>query len=87
MCACPGSVHERTVSSSCTVVFAIADGIMLAMPYMWAGYLRALAWLGIQVTHIVIAVAAVGLGYGAFKFRGRVFSGLRGRGAEDHEPG
>ena len=51
------------------VVFAIADGAILAMPYVWAGYLRLLAWLGVQVAHTLIAVGVVGLGYGAFKFK------------------
>jgi hypothetical protein len=39
------------------------------MSYVWAGYLRLLAWLGVQVAHTVIAVGVVGLGYGAFKFK------------------
>ncbi len=51
------------------VVFAIADVAILATPYVWAGYLRLLAWFGVQVAHTVIAVGIVGLGYGAFKFK------------------
>jgi len=50
-------------------VFAIADGVILAMPYVWAGYLRLLAWLGVQVVYTFMAVAVVGVGYGAFRFK------------------
>ena len=50
-------------------VFAIADGVIVAMPYVWAGYLRLLAWLGVQVLHTFIAVGVVGIGFLAFKFK------------------
>lgn len=50
-------------------VFALADGTILAMPYVWGGYLRLLAWLGVQVVHTFIAVSVVGIGYGAYKFK------------------
>jgi hypothetical protein len=42
---------------------------ILAMPYVWAGYLRLLAWLGVQVAHTLIAVGVIGIGYGAFEFK------------------
>jgi hypothetical protein len=48
-------------------VFALADGVILAMPYVWSGYLQLLKWLGVQVAQTAIAAAVVGIGYGAFK--------------------
>jgi hypothetical protein len=50
-------------------VFALADGVIVAAPYAWAGYLRLLAWLNVQVFHTFIAAGVVGVGYGAFKFK------------------
>ena len=51
------------------VVFAIADGVILAVPYVWAGYLRLLAWLNVQVVYTFIGVGIVGIGFAAFKFK------------------
>jgi hypothetical protein len=50
-------------------VFALADGVIVAAPYIWAGYVRLLVWLGVQVTYTFIAVFVVGIGFGAFKFK------------------
>jgi hypothetical protein len=50
-------------------VFAFADGIILAGPYLWGGYVHVLAWLGVQATQTGIAALVVGIGYGAFQFK------------------
>jgi ABC-type dipeptide/oligopeptide/nickel transport system permease component len=49
--------------------FLLADGIILAMPYVWAGYLRLLNRLNVQAFQTFIAAAVIGVGYGAFKFK------------------
>lgn len=51
------------------LVFALADGAILAAPHMWAGYLRLLAWMGVHVLYPFIAAGVVGIGYGAFQFK------------------
>jgi hypothetical protein len=50
-------------------VFALADGAVLAMPYVWGGYRQLLNWLGVQVAQTGIAAAVVAIGYGAFRFK------------------
>jgi hypothetical protein len=66
-----GGLKKWTIRSIAffLIVFAVADGIILAMPYVWAGYIDLLAWLGVQVAYTFIAVAVVGVGYGAFRFK------------------
>lgn len=50
-------------------VFGLADLVIVAAPYVWTGYLRLLAWLGIQVAQTLIAVWIVVIGFGAYKFK------------------
>ena len=51
------------------LVFGLADGAIASAPYLWGGYLRLLAWLGVQVTHTFIAAGVVAIGYGAYRFK------------------